>query len=312
MIVRPPLHWIRMLFVWRGSILPLIAPQLVTITVLAVGVTMIHGSILDWKVSLNFVPFSLIGLTLAIFLGFRNSTSYARFWEARTLWGVLLVEGRHLVGQALTLAGHNRQGDMAQARQQAKVLAHRVCAFAYAFKNQMRLTDGRADLAKFLPAVDAERIACARYPGAMALQLSQEWVGEQMRNGAMQPVVAPAFEHAIARLGNALGGCERIASTPIPFTYSVILHRCIYIYCFLLPFGLVDMIGSMTPVIVCFLAYTFFALEALGAELEHPFGTAANDLALGSLCHTIESSLLEMVGEVPRTDKPEAKDFILL
>ena len=80
----------------------------------------------------------------------------------------------------------------------------------------------------------------------------------------------------------------------------------------MLPFGLLDSIGPMTPVIVCFIAYTFFALEALGAELEHPFGMAANDLALGSLCYTIESSVLELVGEQPRSAKPEVRDFILL
>jgi hypothetical protein len=75
---------------------------------------------------------------------------------------------------------------------------------------------------------------------------------------------------------DALGGCERLAATPIPFTYGVIIHRTIYLYCLLLPFGLVDSIGRMTPVIVAFVAYTFLALEALGsAELEEPFGTRA-------------------------------------
>ena len=64
MIVRPSVHWLRMLFVWRGSILPVILPQLITITLLAIFIYHIHGSILSWKVSLNFVPFSLIGLTL--------------------------------------------------------------------------------------------------------------------------------------------------------------------------------------------------------------------------------------------------------
>ena len=303
MIVRPPLHWLRMLFVWRGSILPVITPQLIAITVLATVATLLHGSILSWKVSLNFVPFSLIGVTLAIFLGFRNSTSYARFWEARTLWGSLLVESRQLVAQALTVAG-----DAAAAR----VLALRLSAFVYAFKHQLRGTDARADLARFLDADAVDRIASARYPAAMALLLVQEWVGDQLRSGRIAAPVLPVFEQAIARLSGAVGGCERIASTPIPFTYSVILHRCIYIYCFLLPFGLLDSIGPMTPVIVCFIAYTFFALEALGAELEHPFGEAANDLALGSLCYTIESSVLELVGEQPRSAKPEVRDFILL
>ena len=303
MIVRPSVHWLRMLFVWRGSILPVILPQLITITLFAVFIFHIHGSILSWKVSLNFVPFSLIGLTLAIFLGFRNSTSYARFWEARTLWGVLLVENRHIMGMALTLGC---------SKEQCQELANRLCALGYAFKGQLRGEDSQRELEIFLSPADAQRIARARYPAAMAMLLIQEWIGEQMRDGALAPVLVPALEHPLARLGNAVGGCERISSTPIPFTYSVILHRCVYIYCFLLPFGLLDTIGPMTPVIVCFLAYTFFALEALGAELEHPFGLSANDLALGSLCHTVESSVLEMMGEPPRTAKPEIRDFLLL
>ena len=42
-------------------------------------VTLVHGQVWRWKVPLNFVPFSLIGLALAIFLGFRNGTSYSRW-----------------------------------------------------------------------------------------------------------------------------------------------------------------------------------------------------------------------------------------
>jgi putative membrane protein len=50
-------------------------------------------------------------------------------------------------------------------------------------------------------------------------------------------------------------------------------------------------------VVVAFIAYTFFALEALGAEIEEPFGTDANDLALDAMSRTIESTLREMLGE---------------
>ena len=91
--------WLRLLFVWRGSILP----QLLAALGFAVLVTLVHGQVWRWKVPLNFVPFSLIGLTLAIFLGFRNSTSYSRWWEARVLWGQLLIASRAAVRQALTL-----------------------------------------------------------------------------------------------------------------------------------------------------------------------------------------------------------------
>ena len=49
--------------------------------------------------------------------------------------------------------------------------------------------------------------------------------------------LAPVLEQPLAQIGTAIGGCERLANTPIPFTYSVIVHRTIYLYCLLLPFG---------------------------------------------------------------------------
>jgi len=109
-----------------------------------------------------------------------------------------------------------------------------------------------------------------------------------------------------------LGGCERIANTPLPFTYSVILHRSAYLYCTLLPFGLVDSIGAMTPLIVAFVSYTFFALEALSDEIEEPFGTMGNDLALDALVAGINASLREMLGETPPPAPVPDENFILV
>ncbi|WP_425293566.1 bestrophin family protein [Lampropedia puyangensis] len=292
-----------MLFVWRGSVLPIIMPQLVATTTFAILITLLHGAILSWKVSLNFVPFSLIGITLAIFLGFRNSTAYARYWEARTLLGTILVAARSLAGQGMSLSSDP---------QAAKSLAYRLCAFSHAVKHQLRGTDPRDDLRHFLSAEDAQKVQESRYPAAKSLWFTNQWVGENLRQGNIQAAVVPALEQSIAQLGAALGGCERIASTPIPFTYSVIIHRCIYLYCFWLPFGLQDAIGYMTPVIVCIIAYTFFALEALGAQLEDPFGTESNDLPLSAIAYTVEASVLELVGEAPRTEQPMLKDFVLL
>lgn len=276
-----------MLFVWRGSVLPDIAPQLLLTSAFAGLVTLLHGQVYHWKVSLNFVPFSLIGLTLAIFLGFRNNTSYSRFWEARTLWGALLNETRTLVRQALTLDDDPSQ---------ASVLSARLTAFTHALRHQLRQTDPSADLERLLPAADCQRLAAVRYKPAVLLLMAGEWLRDRHRAGGLNPMYVQAMDTHLGRLGEVLGGCERIASTPIPFTYAVIIHRTIYCYCVLLPFGLVDSIGSMTPVVVAFIAYTFFALEALAAEIEEPFGMAANDLPLDALSNMIEGTMMELLG----------------
>lgn len=302
MIVRPRPHWLRMLFVWRGSVLPSIAVQLLATTAFAVLVTVLHGRVFQWKIPLNFVPFSLIGLTLAIFLGFRNSTSYARYWEARTLWGAVLNETRSLLRQALTLA---------DPPSEAGGLAARLIAFVHALRHQLRGTEPTPDFDRLLSPEDASRLAPVRYKPAMLLLMAGEWLRDRRASGRLPPALIQAMEVPLGRLTEALGGCERIAGTPIPFTYAVIIHRTIYLYCVLLPFGLVDAIGPMTPVVVAFIAYTFFALEALAAEIEEPFGTEANDLPLDAMSRMIEATLREMMGETPPEPEAVPQDFNL-
>lgn len=292
------MHWLRMLFVWRGSVLPKILPQLLLITLLAVLVTCFHGHLFRWKVTLTFAPFTLMGLALAIFLGFRNSASYARYWEARNLWGELLIESRSLARQALTL-----QADPVRARE----FINLICAFTYAVKHQLRHSDPAQDLRRLLPAEHARRVLDARFRPPMVLTMAGEWMRDARRRGELTDILSATMEPALGALSRVLGGCERLASTPIPFTYSVIIHRTVYCYCFLLPFGLVDAIGFMSPVIVAFIAYTFFALEALSNELEHPFNREQNALALDALSRLIEVTLRDMAGEhdLPPLLQPE-------
>mgnify|MGYP005729032577 CR=1 FL=1 len=67
----------------------------------------------------------------------------------------------------------------------------------------------------------------------------------------------------------------------------------------------------MTPIVVGFVAYTFFALEALSAEIEDPFGTQPNDLPLDALCQGIEATLLETLGRRELPPVPQPVDYML-
>jgi putative membrane protein len=291
-----------MLLVVRGSVLPAILPQLLLTLLFALVVTLFHGRIFVWKISLTFVPFSLIGLTLAIFLGFRNNTSYARYWEARVLWGEVLNDTRSLARQSLTLV------DGASHR---TVFVYRLIAFVHALRHQLRGTDPGADMARWLSENDQARLRDARYKPSAILLMADEWLRDRRHEGQLAAPLAQAMEIHMGHLSDALGGCERIAGTPIPFTYAVIIHRTVYLYCLLLPFGLVDSIGIMTPLVVTFIAYTFFALEALSSEIEEPFGTAPNDLPLEALSEGIEASMLELLGERDLPAAPAPINYVL-
>ncbi|KON81989.1 hypothetical protein PA01_10640 [Azoarcus sp. PA01] len=302
MIVRPRPHWMRLLFVRRGSLVSRILPQQLFIFALSCGVVLMHGQLFHFKVTLNANPFSLMGVALAIFLGFRINASYDRYWEARKLWGDVLVETRNLARQALTLTARNVE---------SRPFVLGLIGFAAAMRNQLRHQPRDADLLGLLPAVVIERARSARSAPALVLLWLGQWLRERREAGQLDIMLAQQMEQSLNGLSSSLGGCERIANTPLPFTYTVILHRSAYVYCALLPFGLVDSIGLMTPLVVSFVSYTFFALEALSDEIEEPFGTMANDLALDALVAGVNASLREMLGEEPPPLPVPDENFLL-
>jgi putative membrane protein len=302
MIVRPRPHWIRLLFVRRGSLVHRIIGQQLFIFALSVAVVMAHGQLFLWKVTLNSSPFSLMGVALAIFLGFRINASYDRYWEARKQWGSVLVEARNLSRQALTLIAAGRD---------VRPFVLGLVGFATTMRNQLRGQPSTLQTEGLLSDDLRTQLAGARSAPTLVLLWLGRWLQECRQTQQLDPTLAHKMEGSLDGLSLALGSCERIANTPLPFTYSVILHRSAYLYCTLLPFGLVDTIGLMTPLVVTFVSYTFFALEALSDEIEEPFGMAANDLALDSMVAGITASLREMLGETPPPAPLPNANFVL-
>ncbi|KVW60896.1 bestrophin family protein [Burkholderia ubonensis] len=299
MIVRPRQNWLQMLFVWNGSVLQSIIPQLVFMAIVSTLAVFTNGRIFGEKIPLNTAPFTLFGLALAIFLAFRNNASFERFKEARHLWGDVLIASRTLTSQMRRyLPDHV---DDALRNQTIDLLI----ASVYALKHQLRHTDPADDLTRILGRARTDALSGKVYK---PVALLDEIRGNLARMLARAPDAGTTrwmVDEQINRLGNAVGGCERIASTPIPFAYSVLLHRTVYAYCVLLPFGLVDSTEFFTPLICVFIAYTLIALEAIANEVAEPFSTAPNALALDAMARTIERSVLELCGaELPKEVAP--------
>jgi putative membrane protein len=303
MIIRKQENWFRMLFIWHGSVLPRLLGRLSLLFLLSLLVLYFNGAIFNYKIQLNPAPFTLFGIALAIFLSFRNNVSYDRFWEGRKLWGSMLNTTRSLARQAQTLTHM-------EARSSPSAFVNLLIAFTWSSKHQLRQTDPGEDLNRLLGAAESAKFKGKRYtPNLLVLEMGK-WLQTLRSMGSIDPLLAANIDHNLNELSNIIGGCERIASTPMPYTYKVLLHRTVYFYCFLLPFGFVDSLGWMMPVIVTFIAYTFVALEAVADELEDPFGLEPNDLALNALCTMIEHTLREMQGETLPSGQ-EHKDHIL-
>lgn len=102
MIVRPQQHWIRLIFVWHGSVLSKIFSRLLLNFLLSIAVIIMLPRYTMLGIKFTLAPFSILGVAIAIFLGFRNNACYARYVEARHLWGQLMIASRSILREVKT------------------------------------------------------------------------------------------------------------------------------------------------------------------------------------------------------------------
>ena len=295
MILRPRPRFFELIFLLKGSILRRIAPQLLLIFAfswLVVLLPYVSGTVhaapfLYLRTFLNSfrnAPVTLLGIAISIFLGFRNNACYDRWWEARRQLGQLIGEMRSL--SRLSAAIHPAP---------ERVLRPAI-AFAYALTAQLRQKPFPPQVDTYLQPNDRAITLSMCNPADAILSLIARETAAALHSGALTDILYSHFDQRLAAIGNLQVACERIATTPTPFTYTLLLHRTAYLFCCPLPIALAPTLGFATPFFCTLVAYTFFGLDALGDELEDPFGDHANTLPLDAICRIIEIGALEALG----------------
>lgn len=288
MIVRPQQHWLRLIFVWHGSVLAKISSRLLLNFLLSIAVIVLLPWYTMLGIKFTLAPFSILGVAIAIFLGFRNNACYSRYVEARQLWGQLMIASRSLLREVKTVLPDDRElGQFVRLQ----------IAFAHCLRMTLRRKPQAESLAKYLSPEDLQRVFASHSPANRILLIMGEWLATRRRDGELSDILFHSLNNRLNDMSAVLAGCERIANTPVPFAYTLILHRTVYLFCIMLPFALVVDLHYMTPFISVLISYTFISLDALAEELEDPFGTENNDLPLDAICNAIEIDLLQMNDE---------------
>ncbi len=221
----------------------------------------------------------LIGGVLGLLLVFRTNASYDRFWEGRRLWGAMVNDCRNT-------ARMSRSWLAADARLVHEITEW-VAAYPWSVMHRLRGTRGLTPHPLDLdPAEVAAVIDAPHPPLAIASRLSNLFLTAK-NSKLISDMQFIALDANLQRLIDYLGGCERIQNTPMPFAYMVHLRRALIVYCFTLPFALLDKYGWATLLIVLIVSYIMFGIEEIGVEIENPFGSDENDLPLERLCETI-------------------------
>ncbi|CAG8820882.1 34382_t:CDS:2, partial [Racocetra persica] len=110
---------------------------------------------------------------------------------------------------------------------------------------------------------------------------------------------------------DCLTNLERVLRSPIPFAYAIHLFHTTWIFCLSLPFQLVGDLDWVTVPIVFLTSLILLGVDEIADEIENPFGTDPNDLAIDKVSeHGDKGAKKEMKGGIMEYWWTEAKHAV--
>lgn len=237
------------------------------------------------------LPLTLFGSALALFLSFRGTSAYQRWWEGRVLWGAMINSSRSLARAARSYLPDEAARDL----QRAIIL--RQITYVNVLRCQLRRQDIGVEANKFLspdeiaPALTRTNVANGLLDG------TGRRIDEARANGWIDSIQQASIENTLVDISNAQGGMERLKNTPLPIQYRFLPDFFTRLFCLLLPIGLVETLGWATPVGSTIAGLMFLAVLQIGDDLVDPFARTVHDVPLTAMCRTIEIDLLQAIGE---------------
>ncbi len=242
---------------------------------------------------------SVLGIAASVFIGFRNTTAYNRWWEARTLWGGIIISSRTM---------HNGLSSVDTGSPEMTPILDRMrrrqVRYCWQLAAEMRgvpplpgvieLTDDPAD-------ADSTDLL-----NRQAAEVAQLVCGGHVDEPARLVLMTANTGAATAQ-----SGLERIRNEPIPLHYDFFIRALAWFFG-LMAFNRLDAadqnhIGSL--VVGILLLITFVVAERFGGFIETPMRNRVFDIPMYRICSTVTGNLL---GRSHPLAKPREDDKALV
>ena len=274
----------------------------------------------DW-LTIPWVPVALVGTAAAFIVGFKNTQTYNRLWEARQIWGAIVNSSRAFG----MLIKDNVKAEKAIHQQ----IIYRHCAWLTALRFQLREkrqwenidkannkeylrfysvpeweSKIEDELAKYLQADELKYIVGKKNRATQIVSLQSKQLAQLKNEGKIDPLLFVEMENLLANLYEQQGKCERIKNFPYPRQFSSVNLYFIWLLVILLPFGMLNEFKKMGDDFVwlnipfsVIVSWVFVSMERVGEATANPFEGGANDVPISSMSRTIEIDLKDMLDE---------------
>lgn len=248
------------------------------------------------KVSLPFSVAAILGSALAIFIAFRNQSSYARWWEARTLWGGIINSSRVFARLVRTFTDSHKNSqnyDEKRSENFKKETIVMQIAWVHSLRLHLRRENNWEIVQKYLSEEHFAKLMKVSNKPNYLQTLIGEKIYEAMGNGTLAGFDSFQIEGQLLALANYQGGCERIKNTPLLRQYHFFTKLFLNVFMLILPFSLVGdfvkmEIGFLVIPLSVLISFVFATMAKVGEVNEEPFENKITDVPLTALCNTIE------------------------
>ena len=225
----------------------------------------------------------LLGVVVSIFIGFRNSNAYNRWWEARTLWGTLVGNCRAISNALNAVDDCSDEMAVVVDRMRRRQVRH-----AWQLTAELRRNAPVAGVAALTPEdpVDAST--------GLLLSLQATDVRDLVRADRIDRQGRVILTNLNTAQAIAAGGLERIRNQPIPLPYAVFVRALAWFFGILVctrldNTGHDSILGILVGVLIMAL---FVVAERLGHFIEEPMSNTPFDLPMNQFCAGITADLL--------------------
>lgn len=226
---------------------------------------------------------SLLGIVVSIFIGFRNSNAYARWWEARTLWGAVIGNGRALSNALIAVCDQSPEAAAVADR-----MRRRQVRQAWQLAAELRRAPASAVVRELTP----EDPADATSGDLLARQGAD--IGALTRDGMVDGQGRTVLVNLNTAQTNTAGGLERIRDQPIPRYYDVFIRGLAWFFAIMVCTGLggghKNIGGFLVGIVIMVL---FVVAERLGRLLEEPLSDGVFGLPMDRYCARLSADILD-------------------
>ena len=318
---------------------------------LATALVIVHKVFDQSWLALPWTPIAVLGTAVAFVVGFQNNAAYERLWEARKIWGGIINTSRTWGMHVQAMVGMNHARDLTddpELKEHIRILTYRHIAWLTALRYAMRspkpweqfmssssnrkwsihtyiperrhsLEDALAD---YLDAEEMEYVLSKSNKQTALIYLQSRHLRRLKDRDLLWEFSFLELEKILQELLTLQGKSERIKNFPYPRHYATIGHHFVWLFIFLVPFGVVPQFSALAATqqvahpqmapwldwasvpFCAMLCWVFHTMLRIGRAGENPFEGTANDVPISGISRDIETNLRQMLDEDPQTIPP--------